>query len=310
MKGIFKIVLLSLTIVLLISSLIIVNIIVGDICNPEGNEIRLFEDSLGREVEVPEYPEKIISMAPAITEILYAVEAEDKLVAVTSYCNYPEETKNKTSIGGFSTPNIEIIVSLEPDLVIGARDDPDIIDQLDYYNITVVILIANSISDIFKNIEDIGWLIDEKEKSKDFLDSLKARMNLITAETSQINNSDKLTCYFEVWETPKVAGAKSFIDDMIKKAGGINIFGDIQEEYPIVSHESVISNNPEVIFITAMGRDYYESNIAERSGYDVVNAVINNRIYICDDDKFTRAGPRIIDALINMTLALYPGILD
>lgn len=311
MKAITKILAIGSTIAIIITSLFILNLIYGDIFyNPHSNDPRIYKDSLGREIIVPEHPERIISMSPAITEIIYAVEADDRLVGVTRYCNYPEEAQEKPSIGGFSTPNIEIIVSLESDLVIGSRDDQELIDQLEAYNISVVMLLANSIDNILENIEDVGWLVDEEDKAEEVVDTMKNKIEVITSKTSQINKSDKLKCYFEVWETPKVVGGKSFLDDMIEKAGGKNIFGDINDEFPTVSHESVIINNPDVIFVTAMGRAYYTCTVADRDGYNVVNAVINNHIYECKDDMFTRPGPRIVDALENMTLYLYPTIFD
>lgn len=309
-----KIIILAAVISIVLINVVILVSIYGiiDINDINGNsdEEHIFYDSLGRYIEVPEHPERIISMAPAITEILYKLEVDDRLYGVTSYCDYPEDTQFKTKIGGFSSPNIELIVSLEPDLIITSRDDQDVINVLESYDLTIVYITANSLDDIIGNIKDIGDLVDAKEKAEEITNVMEAKMNLITDKTGNLNPNDKLKVYFEVWETPKVVGKNSFLDDMIDKAGGINIFGDIEEEFPIVSHESVIINNPHVIFITAMGRTYYTSDVSEREGYKVVNAVINDRIYDCDDNIYTRAGPRIIDALENMTLYLYPNIFN
>ncbi|KKM02771.1 hypothetical protein LCGC14_1781090 [marine sediment metagenome] len=301
-----KIVIMTVIIAVIFSNIIIINVIFGDIDLDASSEKNIFYDSLGRKVEVPKHPKRIISMAPTITEILYALEVDDRLYGVTTYCNYPVDAQTKTKIGGFSTPNIEIIVSLEPDLVIWAKEDLNVIETLEAYKITIVVIIAHNLDDVLKNVKDIGVLVDEEEKGKEISNSLKAQMNMITDKTDALKPNDKLKSYFEVWETPTVAGGKSFLHDMIEKAGGINIFGDIYEDFPTVSHESVINENPDVIFVTAMGRSWYTGDVADRAGYDVIDAVINNRIYECDDDMFTRPGPRIMDALENMTRYLHP----
>ncbi len=312
MKKPNNVVIISLLIGITLTSLIVLDNLFGDMdfTNPISTKGRIFKDSLGREVNVPKHPERIISLAPSITEIIFSLDGDDRLVGVTSYCNYPEEAKNKQSVGSFSTPNIEIIVSLQPDLIIGAKDDQMVIDQLESYDISIVVLLASSLNEIFENIDNVGWLIDEESNAQIVVANMKENMDLITSYTSEINSNDKLSCYFEVWETPKVAGYRSFISDMICKAGGINIFEDIDEDFPIVSHESVISKNPDVIFVCAMGRKYYSCDISERDGYDSIKAVKNNRIYECNDDSFTRAGPRIVEALENMTLHLYPTIFN
>ncbi|KKM02896.1 hypothetical protein LCGC14_1779840 [marine sediment metagenome] len=305
-----KIVIIAVIIAVIFSNIIILNVIFGDIDLDASSEKNIFYDSLGRKVEVPKHPKRIISMAPTITEILYALEVDDRLYGVTTYCNYPVDAQTKTKIGGFSTPNIEIIVSLESDLVIWAKEDLNVIESLEAYDIAIVVIIANNLDDILKNIKDIGVLVDEEEKGKDVSNSLKTQMNMITDKTDTLKTNEKLKSYFEVWETPTVVGGKSFLHDMIEKAGGINIFGDIYDVFPTVSHESVINENPEVIFVTAMGRGWYTVDVADRAGYDVIDAVINNRIYECDDDMFTRAGPRIMDALEKMTRYLHPTLFS
>lgn len=270
----------------------------------------IFVDSLGREVEVPKHPERIISMSPVVTETLYALEVEDRIVGVTDYCDYPEDAQDKPSIGGFTSPNLEVIIGLEPDLVIWTVNDPTVIESLEEYDITIVVLLVNDLEQAIERIEDIGDLVDAEDIANDISTVMIIKMDWITSKTSTLTESQKLKCYFEVWSTPKVVGALSFLNDMMIKAGATNIFGDIDEEYATVSHEVVISENPEVIFITAMGRDYYQEDISERAGYQNVDAVKDDKIYVCDDNKFTRAGPRIVDALEEMAHYLYPSLIN
>lgn len=275
-----------------------------------GAQWRDFTDSKDRVVTVPTHPIKIISMAPSITETLYALEVDDRVVGVTDYCNYPEEAKNKTSIGGFSTPNLEIIVSLEPDLIIAASYNEEKIDLLESMNLTIVIILAYTLDEIIDNIDVIGDLVDARAKAAEVTGALRTKMNSITAKTGTLSESEKIECYFEIWETPMVAGGGSFLDDMIEKAGGKNIFTNETLEWPVVSNEVVINSNPGVIFITAHSAPWYSMAVCDRTGYNVIDACKNNQIYICEDDIFLRTGPRIVDALENMTRYLYPTLLD
>ncbi len=171
-----------------------------------------------------------------------------------------------------------------------------------------MVFLANTVDEVVENIRRIGDLVNSTQNATFLADTLTTRMDAVTSITGTIAQEDKLKCYFEVWETPKVAGGLSFLDDMMKKAGGVNIFGDVNYEYPVVSHAMVISYNPDAIFVAAMGRAYYSTDIPDRAGYSAINAVIDSRIYSCSDDVFTRPGPRIINALETMAARLYPSL--
>ena len=266
----------------------------------------LFTDSKDRQVRVPYHPERIISMAPSITETLYELEVDDRLVGVTNYCNYPVNASSKTSIGGFSTPNMEIIVSLNPDLIIAAAWNAESVALLENMGLAIVIILAETLDEIINNIGVIGNLTDAETKGVEIMTALTTDMEDITDKTSTINENITVDCYFEIWETPMVAGGSSFIDDMITKAGAINIFGDLSLEWPTVQHEWVIGSDPDAIFITEHSAPWYSQAVCDRTGYNVVNACINARVYLGNDDIYLRPGPRIIMALENMTRYLYP----
>ncbi len=269
----------------------------------------IFIDSMGRKVFIPNKPEKIVSMAPSITEILFALEVDDRVVGVTDYCNYPVEVSSKPSIGGFSTPDLEVLVSLDPDLILSAAWNADSTAVLEELGYPIVIILAETLGEIINNIGVIADLTDANNKGLEIVTDLKLEMEEITNETDTLAEEEKLNCYFEIWETPKVAGGTSYLDDMISKAGALNIFGTLDLEWPTVSHEWIIAENPEVIFISEHSAPWYSQEVSERNGYDVVNACIEDRIFKCFDDIFLRAGPRIIMALENMTHYLYPSLL-
>lgn len=283
--------------------MLIMNLITPETAPPNTH---LFIDSMNRQVYVPDVPQRIVSMSPSVTESIFALGAEDKLVGVTDYCNYPTEAANITSIGGFSTPNLEIIATLNPDLIIASKWNAESVAQLENQGYAIVLIIANTLDDIIENMGVFGNLINKRTNGVYLMGNMSYNMELITNKTNTLNYSQIVDSYFEVWESPKIVGAKSFINDMINKAGAINIFGNINLEYPIVSHEAIIDGNPDVIFITEHSAPWYSQQVCERAGYNAINACINNRVYQVFDDIYLRPGPRIVDALENMTRYLYP----
>ncbi len=237
--------------------------------------------------------------------MLFAIGVDDRLVGVTIYCNYPAGALVKTKIGGFTTPNLEIIISLDPDLIICAKNDTAKIETLESLGVPVVVFLESNVDDILGNILKIGNLVDAKQNATNLVSSLTTRMNTVVAETQAIPSQERLKCYYEAAKTPTVAGALTFIDDLIKKAGGINIFGNVQKVWATVSHENVIALNPDVIFWAPMADPTYDGkvDITNRDGYEGLTAVTNQTIY-SGGVQYERAGPRIIDALEAMASIL------
>ena len=158
-------------------------------------------------------------------------------------------------------------------------------------------------------IRIFGDLVDSELNATELSTNMATKMETITNKTASLNAEDKVYCYFEIWESPMVVGNASFLHNMMEKAGAINIFADLNDEYPSVSHENIISGNPDVIFITEHSAAWYAQDLCNRTGYNGINACINERVYSVNDDIYLRMGPRIIDALENMTNYLYPELL-
>ncbi|MHA1744676.1 MAG: ABC transporter substrate-binding protein [Promethearchaeota archaeon] len=271
----------------------------------------VYVDSHNRSVTVPQSPQRIISMAPSVTEIIYALGAEDRLVGRTDFCDYPEAVLNITSIGGFSTPSLEIITALDPDIIIAATWNAESVAILEDANITIVIVDQiDTILHVIDGIEDIGKLIASEANATIVVNDMRASYWNIANQTAAIPVEDKLRCYFEIWETPMVAGNVSYLHDMMTSAGGINLFENLSGTYPAVSNENIINGNPNVIFVTEHSAAWYSQEICNRTGYAVLDACVNERIYLVGDNLFLRAGPRIIDALGIMTTLLYPTLLE
>ncbi len=283
--------------------------IINQALEVQGISTREFVDSHERTITVPKHALRIVSVSPSVTEILYALGEQDRLVGVTAYCNYPAEAANKTQIGGFSTPDLEILASLDPDLIISATWNEESVNTLTAAGYTVAILEADTLLDIINMIRDFGDLVDSEQNATRIADEMTTKMWEITNSTAAIETIDQLECYFEIWESPMVVGGDSFLNDMMEKAGAINIFADIPEEYPSVSNENIISGNPDVIFTTEHSAAWYAQELSNRTGYNGIDAVINERVYSLNDDIFLRMGPRIIEALEIMTNYLYPDLL-
>jgi len=270
-------------------------------------------DDLGREVNLPAAATRIISLAPSNTEILFAVGAGDKVVGVTSYGNFPEAALTKDVVGGFSpdTISLETIIALQPDVVfsVGGLQMP-IIEALEKLDIPVVALDPASIDDIYADIELVGKITGNESGAAAVMDDMQTRIAAVTDIVSQVPADERPTVFWETWDDPLMsAGPTSFIGQMIEVAGGVNIFNDVEDQYPIVSAEEVISRNPDTI----LGSDTHGDKLtvtamSARPGWAQISAVQNGRIYLINGDIASRAAPRVADAIEIMAAALYPDL--
>ncbi|CEG11820.1 exported hypothetical protein [groundwater metagenome] len=241
--------------------------------------------------------ERVISLAPSITEIIYAINGQDNLIGVTMFCNYPEDAKSKTKVGGFVTPSIEKIISLNPDLVF-AHDltDPDDIKLLQNANITAVIINTSSnIEDIYSNIRTIAKYLGKDSEGENLINNMKEKIEKIKKIKSELIFSSPKISHI-VWVDPLwVSGSNTFIDDIITTVGGVNVYSDIYRWQP-VSVETLIIRDPDIII--APSRDMSEySQILNNPHLKNLKAVKNNDIYNINEDIISRASPRVIDAL-------------
>jgi len=270
-------------------------------------------DGLGREVSVEALPQRIVSLAPSNTEILFAVGAGDQVVGVTKYCDYPSEAQTREQVGGFSakTISVERIVALEPDLVFSAgKLQTPVIEALEKVNITVVALDARTLDDVYGNIELVGQLTGHGEEAAQIVASMRERVDAVVTKVAEIPQEERLTVYWETFDEPLMtAGPGTFIGQMIEMAGGINIFADVTESYPEISAEEVAKRNPDVIMsMDSHGKKITPDVLAGRPGWGEIKAVKNGRIHLIGDNLVSRPGPRLADALETMAKALYPDL--
>lgn len=268
-------------------------------------------DSLGRSVSLSSIPEVVISLSPSITEILFAVGAGDQVVGVTNCCDFPHEAKTRNIVGGFSvkTISIEKILSLEPDIVFsGGSYHQTVIDALMQAGIIVYAVDAQSFEEVYGVIEAIGSLTGHPDKAAERLDYMKDLETQITQVSAKIPEEKKVRVFWEIWDNPfMTAGPGAVMGQVITKAGGINIFQDVEQDYPVINVEEIIVRNPDVIIgPDNHGEALTSGNIIKRTGWDAINAVREEKIYILDGNITSRPSPRIVNALGLVFRALYP----
>ena len=240
--------------------------------------------------EAQKIPQRIVTLSPAATEILYAIGASNQIVAVSEFSDYPEEALQQPRVGGFDgkTLSMEKILSFKPDFIYMTQGMHNfLIEQLDSYGIAYYLSRGDSIEAVCQEIRDIAKITGHEGEGKVIAQKIES-------ECAEVYKLDKpLSVYYEVWNSPfMTAGSKSFIHDVITKAGGINLFADLDDPYPIVSEESLIARAPEIILLP-VSNGISVDEVKSRAGWQDIPAVKNNRIYLINDALFSRPATRI-----------------
>lgn len=268
----------------------------------EGEQPRVFIDTLEREVNIPEIPEKLISLSPALTEILFALELDEKIVGTTNYCDYPEEALNTPKVADFSSPNFEVIVDIDPDLIlVAAGIQMDLIDRFEEFGLKVICLDAENINDVLNNINFIGEITGTEEKATEITDDIAQRVEIIKDKVSGL---ERPIVFFEVWDEPLTsAGPGTFINNLVELAGGENMTRDATSYYPQINFEIVVDQDPDIYIAVNHQR---EVEIIDRPGYANLKATKSGKVFNIEDDWVTLPGPRIILGLEEMAFLLHP----
>jgi len=266
-----------------------------------------FIDGIGNTITINAKPERIISLAPSHTEILYALGLGDKVVGVTQFCDYPEEVKNKPIIGDSFSINLEKIVSLEPDLVIeywGMNDE--LKKQLENAGIALVTFSPESISQIQDTIIKIGVATGTSEKAEEIVLSIKNKQIEIT---NKVKDAPPVKVFYEIEYSSALwtAGKGSFIDEIITLGGGQNVAADAVGAYAQYSVEALLEKDPQVYVTNTfnMGLQNY-NDIKDRPGFNGITAVREGRIEILDGNILSRPSHRVVEALELMAKAIHP----
>ncbi len=269
-------------------------------------------DQLGRTVKLNRTPQRIISLAPSNTEILFALGLADRIVAVTDYDDYPPEAKEKPSVGGYSTPNIEEVVALSPDLILATSvHEQRIIPQLEERGMTVFALNPKTIDEVLEAITLVGEITGQEKEASRLVAEMQNRIKMVTDKTDSLLEEQRPRIFYIVWHDPLMtSGSGTFQHDLIQKAGGTNIARDLTG-WPTISLEAVIEANPEVM-IAGVGHGNTEDLnfqfIKTESRLRDTDARQNNRVYAIDGNLVSRPGPRIVDGLEELARLIHPEI--
>ena len=282
-------------------------------CAPLPQEVASFPievtDQLGRVVKLDKIPERIISLAPSNTKVLFALGLADKVVGVTDYCNYPPEALEKPSIGGFSTPNIEEVIALSPDLILATSiHEKRIIPQLEERGMTVFALNPKTLDEVLESIILVGEITGQDEEASQLVAEMRNRVKAVTDKTDNLAEAQRPRVFYVTWHDPLMtAGSGTLHDELIVKAGGINVARDLID-YADISLEAVIQANPEVIIAgvgMGSGEDLPFEFAKTEPRLGNVDARINHRVYSLSIGLFHPA-PGIVDALEKLAEFIHP----
>lgn len=260
---------------------------------------------------VPPGAERLVSLAPSLTEILFALGAGERLVAATEYCDHPPAARRLPRVGGVTseTLDLERVVAAEPDLVVAiGQDQGEAIAALRRLGLRVEVLPSDGVDDLFRTVERLGTLVGRSEDAARLTRHLARRMARVEAAVGRLPEGERPRVFYQVWDDPLMtAGAGTYISQLIERAGGRNVFADVDALYPQVSPEAVIARDPEVILAPRMHGQLVEpESFARRPGWEGIEAVETGRIHTVDGDRVARLGPRLVEALESIATILHP----
>ncbi|HPW16894.1 MAG TPA: helical backbone metal receptor [Candidatus Aminicenantes bacterium] len=268
-------------------------------------------DALGRAFPRPARPpERIVSMAPNITEILFALGLGGRVAGVTRFCDYPPEARRLPRIGGLVDPNVEVVRSLDPDLVIAFRGNPlRLVERVRRLGLPVFVLdIGRGLDELAALVTKIGQVTAAEARAEALAAALAARLAAVDAALRGVASRPKVFVLLYgqgLW----TCGGESYVNDLVARAGGANVAAALPKKWALYKRERIIRDDPDVIFILARsaadfaaGRD----RLARMPGISAVTAVRTGRIYEIDEDAASRFGPRLVDVLDRMAALLHP----
>ncbi len=262
----------------------------------------------------PDRVERIVSLAPNLTEILFALGLDEEIAGVTLHCNHPSAAAEKPKVGTFWEPNIEAVIATKPDLVVtlGFTQQKDIAERLTRIGYNCLTVNVDKVSELFEAIKRIGSATGKSAQAAELASDLQTKLNQLSA---LIDTGDRIRVLWVVDRKPlRVAGRDTFVNELIELAGGENAIGPTVHKYPPIGSEQVIACAADVIIEPAM----VLKNLAEEqktaleywSRFKNIPAVANQRIYVIPPDTVCRLGPRLYEGVETVARSLRPGLFE
>ena len=268
---------------------------------------RTVTDQMGRKVTLLNNPRRLVALAPSITEVIFALEQEDRLKGVTRFSDFPPQAANLPKVGSYVHLDLEKIVALKPDLCIAIKDGnpKEVVDRLESLNIPVYAVDPRNLEAVMETMLEIGGLLNADKKAKFLVQRMHSRVQRVQSMVAKADHRPRV--FFQIGISPIVSvGTHTFIHELILLAGGQNILKS-QTPYPRLSKEQVIALSPEIIIITSMARgEIFERVKKQWQSWPNLPAVRNRRIFLVDSDLFDRPTPRIVDGLELLGRLLHP----
>lgn len=261
-------------------------------------------DDLGRKIKIPAKIERVVSLAPNLTENVFAVGAGEKLVGVTSYCDYPAEAAKIQKIGDTVNPNLEAIVAQKPQLVLvtTASQIESFTKRMEERGIPVFVTNPKNLTDVLRNLRQIGDLLGTRETAEKLVADLQ---NRISSVENKIKTENPVRVFVQISPEPFTVGRDSFVTDLVQRAGGVSVTKNIPEAYPRISKETALASQPEAIFLSSGGA-MGEGNGAPAEIFRESPAVKSGKVFKVNGDFLARPGPRLVNGLEEMAKALHP----
>ena len=262
-------------------------------------------------------PERIISLAPSVTEMLFAIGCDSAIVGVTTYCDYPPAARSLPKVGGFTSPNLEAILTLEPDLIVASRGNPwEPLDRLERLGIRVVAVQPQTLDEISETMRLLGRETGRDVSAEAAVRALDARIDAVAEKLSAVGSDARPRAFWGGWTDPIfTAGPGSFIHDVVERAGAVNIAEGAEHTWPQLSLEYVIARDPQVLLMS-IGMGGVETSeealaiLRTRSGWRELSAVRDGRVILLDGSALLRPGPRLVDVLETLARELHPGLFE
>ena len=272
-----------------------------------GMEMHSLVDQTGREIRVPADPQRVVALAPSITEIIFALECQNRLKGATRFSDYPKAAEAIPRVGSYVYLDLEKIVALNPAVCIAIKDgNPrSVIDRLEALDIPVFAVNPRGLDTVMRAIDHIGQLMGAEKRADEIMADMAARIAKVESKVAQTGKRPRV--FFQIGIAPIVsAGSDTFIHELIVKAGGINIAGQYTS-YPRFSREEVLELAPDILIVTSMARkEVFERVKAEWEKWEQIPAAANGRVHLVDSNLFDRPTPRLVDALEKLVALIHP----
>jgi len=270
---------------------------------------KTFTDDVGRRVYLAKPASRVVSLAPSVTEILFAVGLDSEVAGVTTFCDYPPAAKAKPKVGS-SIQNLEAIIGLKPDLVLAVKSEivrPDVLAKLEQLKIPIFILAPKTIEDILGHISTVGSLVGRDRAARTVAQGLRERLSDLR---NRMGAAKPVRVFYVVNTDPLISvGSGSFIHQMLELAGGENIVGHTAMPYPKVSLEEVLRRDPEVLlFPVGTSEGIPESEQQRWRKWTTLSAVAHNRLHQVKAELVNRPGPRVVNGIEALAQAIHPGL--